>query len=1255
MSLVLRKLVLHNFKSYRGTHEIGPFNDFTAIIGPNGSGKSNILDAISFTFTLNSSYLRCNNLVELIHNPTALDESQDFFEEIRSCSVEAELFNNDTKVATMLSRTLRHNGNSTYAVDGKRHSKKEYVDILESMAIFPTINNFIVFQGQVSTVSHFDPTQLTEIFEKVSGSGQLKEEYDSLMAEQEAFTIETLNYRREFKDIEQEARYYKEMEAKNREIANIKAEIADTVLTKAVFSLAFYKNVIDSAKGELEKARYDLEVANQSQLDFSMEMKDLSISVETLAKKTTKSAGEIKSLKRMRHRTERELQRSKQTVGTVELSIKSLNREMEQLASGKNTAELEVASLEELIAAVETDIAELKDQYNEKVGSASAIFQDEALLNQFDELCQEANILSLEKRRELERNDAVLRSLRQSLIQTRGSLSAFNEKKYRGAIKRDSILKEMATKRTKLTTAHEELRAADSAVNNRTNTVAELISERNRLEYHKDSINQEISSQKISKSEFNRRRKRVQTLGILKRVFSGVRGVLTDLITPVSEEYQLAIQVALGRHVSSVVVDTIDTALACAAHLRLKRLPPMTFLPIESIEDFEASHHLFHLTKSLELMNEDDMASAFDGCVLAHECLECEEGVEKVVRFALKDCMICPDMRTARVVAYARPPDVANIFKGLGIPNKVRTVTVDGRMIQKSGVLSVGLGSFAASNSFDEERLVNLMNDLTGVEADIVSVRERISRVPDESEAADVQRRCVVNVASIEGEIQMLSDKCERENAALERFDSEVQRLTDQMQHCESEISAKEDDRVSLLQEIEGIEEAVFGQLSQTDVDLVEIRRVQLSREEIESEYKTEMAQLNEKRAQHAQRLQFARSALLNADVAERFARRLSKRQSRLRQANSDLVTYTAELRELDAKLLDESKIYKSSKQRYRQALQSLDSFKLHVTQNITRMSTLQHGVCEYEAVILDSRLRCSSILRKMEIPNTSEGFVRLRDDVEDEALDRLLETVDFDDLPRDLVKLSNVGFARSGRFKEKVSQLSEKIHQLETKLSGMNAIFDIDVKVDEVSARYKEAKRVNTAKRKRLKTIRSNLRRVREARRKHFMDLFEHARANVDNIYKLLTRNNTSSGGYAFLTIDDDETPFDAKVRFSAMPPTKKYKDISALSGGERTIASLALLFSIHSYRSPPFFVFDEIDAALDAANVEALSRYLRYKSKLFKGDVTPHFEADTPSQLLVISLKHTLFSMADQLIGVYKKDGSSQSVGFDLTQFDF
>merc|ERR1712085_28231 len=166
----------------------------------------------------------------------------------------------------------------------------------------------------------------------------------------------------------------------------------------------------------------------------------------------------------------------------------------------------------------------------------------------------------------------------------------------------------------------------------------------------------------------------------------------------------------------------------------------------------------------------------------------------------------------------------------------------------------------------------------------------------------------------------------------------------------------------------------------------------------------------------------------------------------------------------------------------------------------------------------------------------------------------------------------------------------------------------------------------------------------VRKARSHKFNKAFK----QIDAALKIIDTDMTKSskhplGGNAYLSLDDSDEPYRGGMKFNAMPPMKRFRDMEQLSGGEKTVASLALLFAIHSYHPAPFFVMDEVDAALDNINLRKVCNYIQQRSQV-------------DFQCIVISLKDMFYERSQSLVGICKDVGtnSSRTLTLDLTQFD-
>ncbi|CAM9197715.1 unnamed protein product [Choristocarpus tenellus] len=219
--------------------------------------------------------------------------------------------------------------------------------------------------------------------------------------------------------------------------------------------------------------------------------------------------------------------------------------------------------------------------------------------------------------------------------------------------------------------------------------------------------------------------------------------------------------------------------------------------------------------------------------------------------------------------------------------------------------------------------------------------------------------------------------------------------------------------------------------------------------------------------------------------------------------------------------------------------------------------------------------------------------------------------------------------------YKRQMATLQREIDQMQPNMKANQAV----ERYGDVSDRLKASGQSFEQAKQNAMEATNSFNEAKQKRYDAFMSAFGHVSENLNTIYKDLTRSSKHPlGGNAYLSVDDQEEPYLGGIKFNAMPPMKRFRDMEQLSGGEKTVAALALLFAIHSFRPAPFFVMDEIDAALDNINVKKVCNYIQQRSDEF--------------QSIIISLKDMFYEKADALVGICrdKATNSSRTLTLDL-----
>ncbi|RKO89909.1 P-loop containing nucleoside triphosphate hydrolase protein [Blyttiomyces helicus] len=476
-------------------------------------------------------------------------------------------------------------------------------------------------------------------------------------------------------------------------------------------------------------------------------------------------------------------------------------------------------------------------------------------------------------------------------------------------------------------------------------------------------------------------------------------------------------------------------------------------------------------------------------------------------------------------------------------------------------------------------------------------------------------------------------------NAALETCKAAIARATDAIRACERSVFASFCKRIG----VDTIEDYERTQLkaSQEDAD----RRVEITTHiaTLDSQHDFE----TQKHAQTTARLETLKAAIASdADTLEGLADSLAVLEA-------DAEARQKEIEEMGAKL---DAVRDEGKERAAAVSNALKE----VARVGKEWDAVAKAVAAKESEIDKHCAEKFSILRRckleeIELPLLSGASLDnlVLDEMErSEATDP--DAMDFDSaeptstqsqtrarLQRIAVDFSslddNLREDRSDRIE---LELTDAITALSAEIDRMAPNMRAVDRLDEVENKLRATAEEFDAARREARTAKDKFNAVKQQRYDLFYRAYQHISDKIDEIYKELTRSRTFPiGGTAYLSLNSPDEPYLDDISYSAIPPTKTYRSMDTLSGGEKTIAALALLFAIHSFKPAPFFVLDEVDAALDAVNVAKLAAYVRG-------------HAADGTQFIVISLKAAFYEKAHGLVGVYRdlEEGSSRCLTLDV-----
>ncbi|CAF3514009.1 unnamed protein product [Rotaria sp. Silwood1] len=584
MSYFLKYVEIDNFKSYKGHIVIGPLRKFTAIIGPNGSGKSNLMDAISFVLGEPTKSLRVRKLSELIHGaPINKPVSTRASVSLIFVSIKTDRHGERTEHEKRFQRLIVGNA-SEYRVDGRQLSATEYTEELENMGIIPKAKNFLIFQGQVESIAMKTPKEFTAMFEELSRSGELRDEYEQAKQEKNKAEQDTHANFQKKKGVEKQKKEVRLEKEVAQKYAALKTQYDELQLQLKLFQLYHNKQeltekreIADKKKDEVIKLEKRKEISDE---EIKLKKKELAIYNKELANDEQK----VKEL-------EAQINKHRPTYIKAKENSTHHQKKIDLAKKTLVAAEKTHVAHDEEIEKYENDLREverLRKEYEDKLQDESHhsgrnLALEENQMKEYRRLKEEA---AKKMTQFSEEYDSIDRQ--QQVDKTNLEQEQRSQKDHIARIKQTELrIEELNGKIDKLggyiTDLEREFNEKQTNVQLLEKEVSEGRKRCAELEEELDQVNKEIGEARSDRNETSRAQRRAELIENLKQ-FPGVYGRLIDLCEPTHKRFQMAITKVLGRNMDSIVVERETTVQSCLRYMKEHRHEPETFLPLDYIK-----------------------------------------------------------------------------------------------------------------------------------------------------------------------------------------------------------------------------------------------------------------------------------------------------------------------------------------------------------------------------------------------------------------------------------------------------------------------------------------------------------------------------------------------------------------------------------------------------------------------------------------------------------------------------------------------
>ena len=1249
-TMYLKSIDLHGFKSFadKTKFEFHP-KGVTGIVGPNGCGKSNVVDAIRWVLGETSAKaLRGGEMADVIFNGTDKSGTSKARAALSMAEVTMTLADCEETLKVdynevAITRRVFRDGKSEYRINGSLCRLRDIHELFMDTGIGRTSYS-IMEQGKIDLLLSSKPEDRRMVFEEAAGITKFKKEKKEALRKLEYTEANLLRVsdvlaeqERRMNSLKRQvakARRYQELATdvrvldshlSHRKYTEYTAELSE--LENSIHSLEVRENELEVGLPEKEQAVVEARDAAQS---LEAELSEVRQQLNHHTNAASAAESRIAFNKERQTELEARVNQNKDDILEAQKKLDQQLLDFEEAEQTLNSLTARIESQQQMFAEHETRAKKQRSEREEKEAIVRSL-RSEANTTQSVIAASQAKIESVHSQMETSQERS------SKLAEENERLQAEHEQ---AVMELDGITTDLESRGAKLEALEEDVAAADRSFQ-RSRGDLDAAREQASLS-HKELANvssrMDVLRQLVDSGEGLEKGTQSVIKGLDEPEFfnNGVRGVLAGLIE-VEKEYTAAVEAALGSTLQAVLVTDSTYAQAIIDRLTEKKLGEAAIIP----EDFVAA------SASGQMMTVPDGAEAW-----AMDRVKADTKVAAVVESLLSKVLIVSDLSTAM--------SMRDELKDITL------VTLRGEVFKPEGLITGGASSGDQSSVLDRQNEVRDLEvqvaDLEGADEEARKQLAKLDKlVTEHREAVELARerlqKARVEESTLQGQFTLASrevesldskiagvvweindikqrelsavtgrDKLEQDLAAARARQEQLEEDQLKMVSEVEEASRRENEAVAQLQEFRtslAVEkqalEAAQRQRSPMEARLEELRQLSSRRDTEISSFTERMASAVAENAELEETITTNR-----AEASELEVQLDSKASSRgeLHKAIELSEKELADLRHECAKVTDQK------------GREEIAATKIGLRLENLNESVMERHQLELEHFRPDSHALLSCMQERAKQYERQQKRRAQNDDGDDSVSSELAEHDDVseqnDDVDAEVQLPGDVG---------PDWDLIEKIViDLKRKVDSMGP-----VNVDAIQE-FEELEEHNTNLRNQhddlvnSKTELINvIERINIETKKRFTETFTEVAKNFKAMFKVLFGEKA----IANLVLVDEDDPLESGIDIIAKPPGKKLQSISLLSGGERSMTAVALLFSIYQIKPSPFCVLDELDAPLDEANI---GRFLRVLDKFIDN-----------SQFIIVTHSKRTMARADVMYGVTMEDfGVSKPVGMRLTSAD-
>ena len=1133
--MLFKKIEMHGFKSFAEPITIEFNEGLTGIVGPNGSGKSNISDAIRWVLGEQSpKMLRGGKMEEVIFNGTDTRKSRGMAEVTLVIDNSDESLPIDYKEVAITRRMYR-SGESEYHINGNQFRLRDIRELIMDTGI--GVDGYsIIGQGKIADIISNKTESRREIFEEAAGIVA----YRTKKSEAERKLASTTQNMARVQDIigEIEGRIdgLREDSIKAGEYLELKEK------NKKLEINIILKNV-ESLENKQAYAREDLENITASLDKLKAEKNRLDVSIgEAGTRSEALEAVSVEARERL--------------IEAIDLLNRAVNK-------GEVDRE-RLSAIESNTERINQEITQLLEKKERELENSEEFMKQKAEL---DERAREADLKLQEKVEEYNGLTGIMTRLAEEADNFRNSIFRLSTEITAGKSEISSMEMLRETLRKRQETLTRERDAGEDSNRETLDSLNGARGERDRLAEEMEAGREEalrlkqtmetrrreekelaiqLEELKLSLGRMTARKKTIEELEnnyegynhavkhVMKSGLPGIHGVVAELIR-VPEGYETAMETALGNSLQNIVCDDEDSARRAIVSLKENRAGRMTFLPLTSIRGRE--------TPDAGIKNEKGVLG------FGPECISCDSKYDSIISYLLGRVVLVDSMESA--IRISRK------YRGILV------VTLDGEIINERGAITGGKFKNKTGNILDRRAEINqlgreiedlnrkqsrALEKLEKVREEIGSLTDKASRLEESIRAGEhalLMKENEISMAeNVLADLKNSGDKVNRELESISREQENSMRMIGEIRKSIAEKEAAIKKAESLCNEKLSLHEERKGEFNSLSEEITAARITVTAAQEQKS---------------HAE------------EMMERINRELSDIEGDIARRRQQLESMEAEKRELtegstgiDGIISRQEAVKAEAEQR----LEEVSGEKAALAGEISEMNAAREELNRKIQVLQDQKYDLD--VRRAKNETQLESFK-----------EKLWE--DFE-----------VSYIQAMEFKAEDFALSRAVKENRQIRNRIRELGEVNVGAIEEYQVVKERYEFLTGEREDVQKAMDDLNRIISEMDKtiktRFRESFDRIVINFEKQFKELF-----GGGHAELRLSDENNPLESNIDIVAQPPGKKLQNINLLSGGEKTLTAIALMFAVLQAKPTPFCILDEVEAALDDANIDKFIHCLR------------------------------------------------------------